>query len=121
MEDSCTPNYYKKHALVFRNLARELNVTMVITSCLNLCVENREGVAEKFPQLSDLRYIGDLDEISDVVLGVFRLVEYGITVMNEKNQTRTLYLSLLKTKNGISSCVMDLEINADTFSVFTSE
>lgn len=93
-------------------------MTIVTTSFLNWWIENRNGVEGKYPQLGDLRYVGDLDEISDIVLGVFRPAGYKVNMDIEGNDlTNTLHLSLLKTKAGIDNIVMDLKIDMDTFSV----
>ena len=103
LDEGCsTNNIYRTQALTLKKLARELNVIIVVSSFLNWCVDSREGIAGKFPQLSDLRYVGDLDEISDVVLGYI---------------SKILYLSLLKTSVGIDGCVMDMEIDGDTMSI----
>lgn len=119
LDEGCsTNNIYRKQALALKNLARELNVVIIVTSFLNWCIENRDGIAGKFPYLSDLRYVGDLDEISDIVLGLFRPVIYNVSVDWQGNDiSRTLYLSLLKTSVGVDGCVMDLEIDRDTMSI----
>lgn len=117
-EGYSTNNIYRRQALALKNLARELNVIIIASSFLNWCVDNREGMAGKFPQLSDLRYVGDLDEISDVVLGLFRPVIYNICMDCKGNDiSKTLYLSLLKTNVGVDGCVMDLEIDGETLSI----
>lgn len=117
-EGYSTNNIYRRQALALKNLARELNVIIIASSFLNWCVDNREGMAGKFPQLSDLRYVGDLDEISDVVLGLFRPVIYNICMDCKGNDiSKTLYLSLLKTNVGVNGCVMDLEIDGNTMSI----
>ena len=117
-EGYSTNNIYRRQALALKNLARELNVIIIASSFLNWCVDNREGMAGKFPQLSDLRDVGDLDEISDVVLGLFRPVIYNICMDCKGNDiSKTLYLSLLKTNVGVDGCVMDLEIDGETLSI----
>lgn len=117
-EGYSTNNIYRRQALALKNLAREQNVIIIASSFLNWCVDNREGMAGKFPQLSDLRYVGDLDEISDVVLGLFRPVIYNICMDCKGNDiSKTLYLSLLKTNVGVNGCVMDLEIDGETLSI----
>jgi len=117
-EGYSTNNIYRRQALALKNLARELNVIIIASSFLNWCVDNREGMAGKFPQLSDLRYVGDLDEISDIVLGLFRPVIYNVSVDWQGNDiSNILYLSLLKTNVGVNGCVMDLEIDGDTMSI----
>lgn len=121
-ESYSTNNIYRRQALALKNLARELNVIIIASSFLNWCVDNREGMAGKFPQLSDLRYVGDLDEISDVVLGLFRPVIYNICMDCKGNDiSKTLYLSLLKTNVGVDGCVMDLEIDGETLSICSKD
>lgn len=121
-EGYSTNNIYRRQALALKNLARELNVIIIASSFLNWCVDNREGMAGKFPQLSDLRYVGDLDEISDVVLGLFRPVIYNICMDCKGNDiSKTLYLSLLKTNVGVDGCVMDLEIDGETLSICSKD
>ena len=119
LDEGCsTNNIYRRQALALKSLARELNVIIIASSFLNWCVDEREGIAAKFPQLSDLRYVGDLDEISDVVLGLFRPVIYNVYMDCMGNDiSNTLYLSLLKTSVGVNGCVMDLEIDGDTMSI----
>lgn len=119
LDEGCsTNNIYRRQALALKNLARELNVIIIVSSFLNWCVDNREGVAGKFPQLSDLRYVGDLDEISDIVLGLFRPVIYNVSVDWQGNDiSNILYLSLLKTNVGVNGCVMDWEIDGETLSI----
>lgn len=117
-EGCSTNNIYRTQALTLKKLARELNVIIVVSSFLNWCVDSREGIAGRFPQLSDLRYVGDLDEISDVVLGLFRPIIYNVSVDAKGDDiSKILYLSLLKTSVGIDGCVMDMEIDGDTMSI----
>lgn len=116
--DYYMPQSYRRHAFALKKIALEWNVSIVTTSFLNWWIENRDGVEGKYPQLGDLRYVGDLDEISDIVLGVFRPAGYNVNMDIEGNDlTSTLHLSLLKTKAGIDNIVMDLKIDMDTFSV----
>jgi len=116
--DYYMPQSYRRHAFALKKIALEWNVSIVTTSFLNWWIENRDGVEGKYPQLGDLRYVGDLDEISDIVLGVFRPAGYNVNMDIEGNDlTNTLHLSLLKTKAGIDNIVMDLKIDMDTFSV----
>ena len=74
-EDVATPFLYEKLADVTRRikqLAKELGITIIMTSRTNYMVDEREGFQGMLPQLSDTNKIGDLAYYSDVVLGLYR-------------------------------------------------
>jgi replicative DNA helicase len=58
-----------------KNLAKELNITIVALSQLSRGVDRRDGCR---PTLSDLRESGEIEQASDVVMLVYRPEYYGI-------------------------------------------
>ena len=52
-----------------KNLAKELNITIVVLSQLNRDVEKRD---DKHPNLSDLKQSGDLEQDADIVIMLYR-------------------------------------------------
>jgi replicative DNA helicase len=58
-----------------KNLAKELNITIVALSQLSRGVERRDGCR---PSLSDLRESGEIEQASDIVMLVYRPEYYGI-------------------------------------------
>jgi len=59
-----------------KELARELKVPILVVSQLSRAVETREG---KYPQLSDLRDSGSIEQDADVVLLIYRQAYYSST------------------------------------------
>jgi len=58
-----------------KNIAKELNVTIVALSQLSRGVERRDGCR---PSLSDLRESGEIEQAADIVMLVYRPEYYGI-------------------------------------------
>ena len=58
-----------------KNIAKELNITIVALSQLSRGVDRREGSR---PTLSDLRESGEIEQASDIVMLVYRPEYYGI-------------------------------------------
>ncbi len=67
-----------------KNIAKELNVTVVALSQLSRGVERRDGCR---PTLSDLRESGEIEQASDIVMLVYRPEYYGI--MNDDSGSST--------------------------------
>jgi replicative DNA helicase len=67
-----------------KNVAKELNVTIVALSQLSRAVERKDGCR---PSLSDLRESGEIEQASDVVMLVYRPEYYGI--MTDENGQST--------------------------------
>lgn len=108
---------YTRNAQILKNLARELNVTIVLTSRLNWDIEKYIMSERIIPTLKDIRDIGDLDDLSDIVIGLYR---EGNFFENPNNLSNVVSLFLLKSKNGITHQHIDMVINPLTLS-FTGE
>ncbi len=78
-----------------KNLARELQVPIVVISQLSREVEKREG---KKPQLSDLRESGSIEQDADTVLMLFREDLYKQRESGE--QTGSTDIIIAKQRNG---------------------
>jgi replicative DNA helicase len=70
-----------------KNLAKELNITIVALSQLSRAVERRDGCR---PSLSDLRESGEIEQASDIVMLVYRPEYYGIMSDDSGNSTEGL-------------------------------
>jgi replicative DNA helicase len=70
-----------------KNLAKELNITIVALSQLSRGVERRDGCR---PSLSDLRESGEIEQASDIVMLVYRPEYYGIMADDSGKSTEGL-------------------------------
>ena len=70
-----------------KNIAKELNISVVALSQLSRNVDRRDG---KRPTLSDLRESGEIEQASDIVMLVYRPEYYGIEQDEEGNSTEGL-------------------------------
>ena len=109
---------YQQIAKQLKWLAKEMGITIVVTSTLNWKMEEREGVEGKIPLLTDLRYVGDLDEFSDIVIGVFRPASYQIYYDMRGNDLHdVLVLMVLKNGEEANNEVLTMNINNKTLAV----
>jgi replicative DNA helicase len=67
-------------ARTFKNLAKELNICIVLLSQLSRSQNKREGGE---PKLSDLRGSGQIEEAADIVLLVYRPEYYQVNQIND--------------------------------------
>lgn len=110
-----------------KNLARELNICIVVASQLSRAVEHRGG--DKRPILSDLRESGSLEQDADKVIFLYRPEYYGFTedeygnsnrqrleLIVEKNKFGYLGSAHLKFENEYSR-ISDFEPFPDSFQI----
>lgn len=109
---------YRHVAKQLKWLAKELDISIVLTSTLNWQMEEREGIDGKLPLLADLRYIGDLDELSDVVIGLFRPAAYRIYCDMKGNDLHdVLVLKIMKNGEEASNTILPMLIDNNTLAV----
>lgn len=89
-------------AIGLKDIAKKLNIPVVALSQLNRGVEDR---ANKMPGLADLRYSGQVEQVSDVVAFVMRpeyYAERGMTIqVDDKNDLKGVaYISIGKNRQG---------------------
>ena len=82
-----------------KELARELNITLVSTAQLSRAVENRQ---DKRPQLSDLRESGSIEQDADAVMFLYRDEVYNPDTTEFPNQADVL---LSKHRHGPTGTV----------------
>ena len=93
-----------------KNLAKELDVPVILASQLNRSLEAR---GDKRPQLSDLRDSGEIEEAANVVLMLYRDEYYNQDSSQWPNQGE---VAITKQRNGPSGGRVDLFWQAETAS-----
>ena len=89
-------------SLELKDLAREHGVCVIAASNLNRGVENRTGLQNKRPQLSDLRDSGAIEQNADKVIFIHRPEYYGFTEDEEGNSlTDIVEVNIVKNRNGV--------------------
>lgn len=87
--------------LALKAIAKALSIPVLALSQLNRSVENR---ANKMPSLSDLRYSGQIEQVSDTVILIMRpeyYIERGMAIdVPIADQEGVGYVSIAKNKNG---------------------
>ena len=87
-------------------LARELGITIIVTSRTNYQPSNRDGLYGHRPQLSDLEYMGDLNYFSDVVLGMTRPEMHGVYQdMQGQDMKGVIQVEILKSRKTIKQLI----------------
>lgn len=87
-------------------LARELGITIIVTSRTNYQPSNRDGLYGHRPQLSDLEYMGDLNYFGDVVLGMTRLEMHGVYQdMHGQDMKGVIQMEILKSRKTIKQLI----------------
>lgn len=83
-----------------KNIAKDFNVCVIASSQLSRAAESR-GL-QKFPQLSDLRESGAIEQNADKVIFIYRPEYYGLDMDEEGNSTVGITeLLIAKNRNGI--------------------
>lgn len=81
-----------------KQIAKELDIPIVILSQLNRKLEDRQ---DKRPQLADLRESGSIEEDADAILFLYRPEYYGITTTTDGDSTAGLCeVIIAKHKDG---------------------
>ncbi len=87
-----------------KNIAKEFNVCVIVSSQLSRAVESRGG--SRHPQLSDLRESGAIEQNADKVFFIYRPEYYGLSCDEDGNDTNCLVeLIVAKNRNGVLGTV----------------
>lgn len=89
-----------------KNLARDINIPIILLSQLNRMVEDR---TEKRPTLRDLRESGNIEQDADIVLFCFRPAYYGLKEYKGKPTEGLMIVDVAKNRNGEAN--IDVYIN----------
>ncbi len=87
-----------------KEIAKELNVPVIVLSQLNRSVEQRGG--DKKPVLSDLRESGAIEQDADIVSFIYRPEYYGL--IEDENGSSTQgegHIIIAKHRNGVTDTV----------------
>ena len=94
-----------------KNIAKELNITIVALSQLSRSVEKRGGGNR--PMLSDLRESGEIEQASDIVMLVYRPEYYGIMQDDNGNNTEGLVDLIFAKGRNIGTGVLPLKFEKE--------
>jgi replicative DNA helicase len=99
-----------KVARTLKNLAKELNITIIALSQLNRGVGMR---AMSKPTLSDLRESGEIEQASDVVILIHRPEYYGIEHDDKGNNTKGMANIIFAKGRNIGVGEIPLKFNSN--------
>jgi replicative DNA helicase len=97
-------------ARALKNIAKELNVTIIALSQLNRGVGQR---SESRPTIADLRESGEIEQAADVVVLVYRPEYYGITQDDKGNSTEGLAEIIFAKGRNIGTGVLGLRFQRE--------
>ena len=97
-------------ARALKNIAKELNVTIIALSQLNRGVGQR---SESRPTIADLRESGEIEQAADVVVLVYRPEYYGITQDDKGNSTEGLAEIIFAKGRNIRTGVLGLKFQRE--------
>lgn len=90
-----------------KNLAKKLNIPIIVLSQLNRDVEKREGFVGKRPRLSDLRESGAIEAYADAVIFIHRPEYYHIyTDDNGRDLHGMAQIIIAKHRKGATADVL---------------
>lgn len=109
-------NEVSRISKALKELAKELEIPVIVLSQLSRAVETRGG--DKIPMLSDLRDSGSIEQDADMVMFLHRPEYYGITEDSEGNSTLgKASIIIAKHRNGkIGSVILDFKQEMTKFS-----
>lgn len=96
-----------------KQIARELDVPVLLLSQLSRAVETRGG--EKIPQLSDLRESGAIEQDADCVLFLYRAEYYKIKEFAGGRSTEGVAEIIVAKHRGGSLCNVETQFEGDKF------
>jgi replicative DNA helicase len=92
-------------------MAKEMNIPVIVLCQLNREVVKRKG-EERYPQLTDLRESGSLEQDADVVMFLHRDYMMGIEVdENGQSTEKQADLVVRKWRNGKSNFIIRLDFD----------
>jgi len=97
-------------ARALKNIAKELNITIIALSQLNRGVGQR---AESRPTIADLRESGEIEQAADVVVLVYRPEYYGINQDDKGNSTDGLAEIIFAKGRNIGTGVLGLRFQRE--------
>ena len=93
-----------------KNIAKELNITIIALSQLNRGVGQR---AESRPTLADLRESGEIEQAADIVVLIYRPEYYGIKQDEEGNSTEGLAEIIFAKGRNVGTGVLGLRFQRE--------
>ena len=92
-----------------KSLAKEINIPIIGLAQLNRDTEDRGGVRDKRPRLSDLKGSGSLEQDADAVLFIHRPEYYGITADEQGDDLRGIAEVIISKQRNGSTGIVKLE------------
>ncbi len=100
-------------ARALKNIAKELNITIIALSQLNRGVGLRQ---ESRPTMSDLRESGEIEQASDIVVLVYRPEYYGISEIEGESQKGIAEIIFAKGRSiGVGKVILKFIANLTKF------
>ena len=97
-------------ARALKNVAKELNITIIALSQLNRGVGQR---AESRPTIADLRESGEIEQAADIVVLIYRPEYYGINQDENGNSTEGLAEVIFAKGRNIGTGVLGLRFQRE--------